>query len=570
VSTETRDSRDAIIENLREQQQAVGRVLRAVTRAEGLQFVLDRVVEEAVRLSEGVSAQLYLLEGGLLTANTSYGQPEGDPGPDYDREHPHEVDRTTIAGRAAVTREVVHIPDVSADPEYAYSGPRESVGAGLGVPILFEDDLIGAIAVIRTEPGPFSDGQIELLGTFADQAAIAIANARLIDAVERQLDQQRAISDVLAAVARAEGLESVLHALVEAACRLCEAQFGEVHLVEGDFLRLAVGHGGPPELYEFEREHPHPMVGDRTSVNGRVLLTRDVVHIPDILEDEEYSWSAANDAGIHALLGAPLIVEDQLVGVFNIVRTEATAFVQDEIELLRTFADQAAIAVANARLMDAVERQRTELSRFVSPQVAELVSSGEGEKMLAGHRAYISCAFCDLRGFTAFAETAAPEELFEVLGEYHTALGELIPAHEGTLEHFAGDGLMVFFNDPLPVEEHELKAIRLALAAQERFDELASKWLKRGIELGLGIGISAGYATLGRIGFEGRYDYGALGPDTNLASRLSSHAEPGQILISQRVYAAVEEVIEATEVGELELKGFGRPVVAYEVRGLRA
>jgi class 3 adenylate cyclase len=568
VSSESKDNRDATIENLREQQRAVGRVLRAVTRDKGLQPVLDGVVEEAVRLCEGVSAQLYLLEGGLLTSNTKYGQPEADTGPDYDREHPHELDRTTIAGRAAVTREVAHIPDVDADPEYAYGGPRGFVGAGLGVPILFEDDLFGAIAVVRTEPRPFSDEQIELLGTFADQAAIAVANARLLEAVERQLEQQRAISDVLRAIAIAEGLEAVFQAVVGAATRLCRADFGALYLADGAVFRLSTRHEWAPALDEFEREHPH--VADRSTAIGRVALTRDVVHIPDVETDPEYAWGGRDAAEYHAVLAAPVLVEDELIGVIDVTRRAPGPFGEDEVRLLRTFADEAAIAIANARLLDAVERQRTELSRFVSPQVAELLSSENGEQMLAGHRAYVSCLFCDLRGFTAFAETAAPEELFEVLREYHGTLGGLIPEYEGTLEHFAGDGLMVFFNDPLPVEDHELKAIKLGLAARERFEGLASRWRRRGIELGLGIGISAGYATLGRIGFEGRYDYGALGPDTNLASRLSSHAEPGQILISQRVYAAVEERIEATEVGELELKGFGRPVVAYEVRGLKA
>ena len=200
----------------------------------------------------------------------------------------------------------------------------------------------------------------------------------------------------------------------------------------------------------------------------------------------------------------------------------------------QTFADQAAIAIANARLMDAVERQRTELSRFVSPQVAEIVSSQEGEQLLAGHRAYISCLFCDLRGFTAFAETAAPEELFEVLRAVPRDARRADPGLRRHAGAFAGDGLMVFFNDPLPVEEHELQAIRLALAAQERFAQVAERWRKRGTELGLGIGIEAGYATLGRIGFEGRYDYGVLGPVTNLACRLSTRASAGQILIGQR------------------------------------
>jgi class 3 adenylate cyclase len=223
----------------------------------------------------------------------------------------------------------------------------------------------------------------------------------------------------------------------------------------------------------------------------------------------------------------------------------------------------------NARLIEAVERQRTELSRFVSPQVAELVSSGEGEALLAGHRAYISCMFCDLRGFTAFAETAAPEEVVDLLRGCHGALGELIPMYDGTLEHFAGDGVMVFFNDPLPVQDHEPQAIRLALAAQEQVAELTNVWRKLGTEVGLGIGIEAGYATLGRIGFQGRYDYGALGPVTNLASRLSTSASAGQILIGPRTFAAVEQAVVTVPAGKLELKGFGRPIDAHEVQGLR-
>jgi class 3 adenylate cyclase len=251
------------------------------------------------------------------------------------------------------------------------------------------------------------------------------------------------------------------------------------------------------------------------------------------------------------------------------VRREQEPFTDEHIALVQTFADQAAIAIKNARLIEAVERQRTELARFVSPQVAELISSRDGERLLTGHRAYISCLFSDLRGFTAFAETAAPEELFDVLGEYHAALGELIPAHEGTLESFAGDGVMVFLNDPVPVADHELRAVRLALAAQERFAELAESWRKRGSELGLGIGIEAGYATIGRIGFEGRYDYGVIGPVANLASRLSTQAAAGQILIGQRLFAAVEDAVETAPAGNLELKGFARPVAAYEVRGLR-
>jgi adenylate cyclase len=270
-----------------------------------------------------------------------------------------------------------------------------------------------------------------------------------------------------------------------------------------------------------------------------------------------------------AMLGVPVLVDNELIGVLAVTRRTPGSFPDDLVRLLTTFADQAAVAITNARLLDTVERQRTELSRFISPQVAELITSSDGEQLLAGHRAYISSLFCDLRGSTAFAETAEPEELLDVIRRYHTLLGELVPLHEGTLEHFAGDGVLVFFNDPVGVEQHELKAIKLALGAQERFAAVASEWRKRGIELGLGIGIAAGYATLGRIGFEGRYDYAALGTVNNLATRLSSHAQAGQTLIAQRVFAAAENAIDAEAVGELELKGFGRPVLAYEVRGLR-
>ncbi|HTG41535.1 MAG TPA: response regulator [Methylomirabilota bacterium] len=216
-----------------------------------------------------------------------------------------------------------------------------------------------------------------------------------------------------------------------------------------------------------------------------------------------------------------------------------------------------------------IERQRVELSRFLSPQVAALVSSPHGEQLLAGHRRQITAVFCDLRGFTAFAETAEPEELFGVLRDYHEAMGALIVEHGGTLEHFAGDGIMIFFNDPVLQPDHVERAVRMAVAMRERFADLAVRWRKLGYELAFGVGIAVGYATLGRIGFDGRYDYGAIGNAVILASRLSSDAKGGQILLSQRAFAAVEEVVEAESVGELALKGFSRPVPALNVVALR-
>jgi class 3 adenylate cyclase len=385
---------------------------------------------------------------------------------------------------------------------------------------------------------------------------------------ENLREQRRAVGEVLRAVASSEGLQPVLDEIVKAARRLCHGEHAQLYMADDDLFVIFSEDGDLPAAYQYSIKHPHTR--DRRTAIGRVALTGETVQIPDVLADPDYSYGAQTIVGYRALLGVPIVLDEELIGAIVVGRNVPGAFGDDLVELVRTFADQAAIAIANARLIDAVERQRTELSRFVSPQVAALISSEQGERLLAGHRAYITCLFCDLRGFTAFTETAAPEDLFKVLRTYHKTLGELIPVYDGTLEHFAGDGVMVFFNDPIAVEDHELQAIRLALAVQEQFAELARVWQKSGTELGLGIGIEAGHATLGRIGFEGRYDYGAQGPVANLASRLSTHAAAGQILIGQRVFGVVDEAVETAPVGVLDLKGFGRPVQAYEVRGLRA
>ncbi len=206
------------------------------------------------------------------------------------------------------------------------------------------------------------------------------------------------------------------------------------------------------------------------------------------------------------------------------------------------------------------------LKRFLSPHLAELVVSSGDEKLLEGHRREITALFCDLRGFTAFSETAEPEEVMAILHEYHDTIGELILQFEGTLEHFAGDGVEVFFNDPVPCPDPSARAVRMAVEMRQRVGELTRGWRKRGHQLDLGVGIAQGYATMGKIGFEGgRLDYAAIGMVTNLASRLSDEAGPGEILISQRVYATVEDLAEVEHVGDLTLKGFSKPVPAYNV-----
>ncbi len=210
------------------------------------------------------------------------------------------------------------------------------------------------------------------------------------------------------------------------------------------------------------------------------------------------------------------------------------------------------------------------LKRFFSPQLAELIVAGGAEDPLATHRRDLAVCFLDLRGFTAFAETVEPEEVMRVLRDYHGEMGRLILEHEGTLERFTGDGMMVFFNDPVPVPNAAERTVRMALAMRQRVAEMITSWRSMGYELELGIGIAQGYATIGAIGFEGRWDYGAIGTVTNLAARLCGEAKPGQILVSKRLLAATGDLFEVESVGELTLKGLHRPVTAYNVLGAKA
>jgi len=238
-------------------------------------------------------------------------------------------------------------------------------------------------------------------------------------------------------------------------------------------------------------------------------------------------------------------------------------------------AQTAELARWNATLEERVARQLAELERvgrlkrFFSPQLAELIVRGGADDPLVSHRREVTVVFIDLRGFTAFAERAEPEEVMGVLREYHARMGALVLASEGTLERFTGDGMMIFFNDPIIVPDAVERAVRMTLAMRDGVDELAARWRKRGHELQAGLGIAQGYATIGAIGFEGRLDYGAIGTVTNLAFRLCAEAATGQILISQSVYAAAGDLIDAEPIGALTLKGFQRPVPAYSVRALK-
>ena len=309
---------------------------------------------------------------------------------------------------------------------------------------------------------------------------------------------------------------------------------------------------------------------DGVEVCRRLRADPSVAFIPIVLvtaKSDPKDVVAALDAGGDEYLTKPVDQTALVARVKSMLRIKA---------LHDTVHEQAnRLQQLNTTLEQRVAAQVTELDRlgrlkrFFSPQLAESILAGGAEDPLKTHRREIVVVFLDLRGFTAFAETNEPEEIMGVLHEYHQHMGQMVLAHEGTLERFAGDGMMVFFNDPVPVPDPAVRAVRMVLAMRERMGELTAKWRKRGCELDFGAGIAQGYATIGAIGFEGRWDYGAIGTVTNLAARLCEEAKPGQVLLSQRVLASVEDIAEVEPVGPLQLKGFLKALLAYSLMGLK-
>jgi class 3 adenylate cyclase/putative methionine-R-sulfoxide reductase with GAF domain len=573
LETARQQAREAI-----NQQSALIDILRVMSgSASAVGPVLDAIVQHAVRLSDADSGSVMLFEKGIVTIAGQFGMPPEDlaRNNEFYRTRPFMPGRKSLTGRVLMERQTVLIPDLDADPDYERIPGADHRASMLGVPLLRADGIAGVILVRKPTPGGFSPEQVKVVEAFATQAVIAIENVRLFNETKEALERQTATGEVLAAIGRA-GFDArpVFDLALAHAGRLCGATIGGLWLREGDLSRWQTGWFADGVVFEDARDYyqRHPGNVHNPGVTGRVYRAGAAVQIPDVTVDPDYPKEQLQylRGEIRTNLGVPLLKDGTVIGVLSLGRREVRPFDDHDIALVRTFADQVVLAIENARLLQAVERQRQELTRFVSPQVASLLTSDEGHRLLEGHRRAITVLFCDLRGFSAFSETAEPEEVLGLLREYHAAMGELIIAHGGTLEHFAGDGMMVFFNDPVPVTDHELQAVRLAVAMRSRFEAMAQAWRRKGYELGFGIGAAVGHATLGRIGFEGRYDYGAIGNAVIVASRLSGEAKAGQILLTQRLHAAVEQQVDADAIGELSLKGQTRPVAAFNVTGLRA
>jgi class 3 adenylate cyclase len=412
------------------------------------------------------------------------------------------------------------------------------------------------------------------------------------------LEQQTATADVLKVISRSTfDLQAVLDTLIEAAGRLCHADRAGVRLQQDGFYHLVASYGFTAEQRDYMNKNPVPAIPGRSSMVGRVLMEEKVIQVEDTKADPEFTTASIvryGFANVRTALGVPLLRGGTLIGLLVLTRRVIEPFTNKQIELLTAFADQAVIAIENTRLLKEL-RERTEeveklnqhleqrvadqvgeiermgrLRRFLPPQVADLILASGNERQLEGHRREITALFCDLRGFTGFSESSEPEDVMAVLRDYHAAIGEIIIKYSGTLERYAGDGVMVVFNDPVPVENPALQAVLMALEMREAIGALTVKWRRLGHDIGFGIGIAHGFATLGTIGFEGRFDYAAIGTVANVASRLCDEAKPGQILISPRVLIAVEDAVTVEPVGEFALKGIRRPLAAYNVLGTNA
>ncbi len=604
-----------------EQQTATSEVLQVISSSPSdVEPAFAAMLEKAVRICHADFGNIYRWDGDVLHLVATHNTP-----PAFAEARRHSPFRPTASdpvGRMIAAKTAIHVSDTTG---YPLGGIHDSqslaaielggVKTSLSVPMLREGDLIGAFVLSRQQVKPFTEKQIELATNFANQAVIAIENARLLNELRQRtsdlteaFEQQRATSDLLQVISSSPGnLEPVFQAMLENAVTICGANFGNMFLYENDAFRTVAMHNAP-EAYAKARKggpfHPPP-----ETALGRLAVTKEVMQIADPRASERYAnrdpfvVAAVELAGMRTLLEVPMLKEGHLVGAIIIYRQEVRPFGEKQIELVKNFASQVVIAIENSRLLNELRDRSNELERsyalvqqqarqleaqakglekrvadqvgeiermgrlrrFLPPQVADLIVASGAEKQLESHRREITALFCDLRGFTGFSEASAPEDVMALLRDYHAAIGELIIKYSGTLERYAGDGVMVVFNDPVPVDNPALRAVQMALETRVAMGALMEKWRELGHEVGFGIGIAHGYATLGTIGFEGRFDYAAIGTVSNVASRLCDEAKPGQILISPRVFTAVKDAVTVEPVGEFTLKGIGRPMAAYNV-----
>jgi class 3 adenylate cyclase/putative methionine-R-sulfoxide reductase with GAF domain len=578
-----------------EQQTATAEVLGVINSSPGdLRPVFDAMLERAMRLCDGASGMIWTFDGERLRLAGSLGhapetvellRQQGEAGN-------HPLLNRVLGGEHLLQ---VHLRDHEV---YQPGGTLDRVSTVTGmqtvvwVAMLDQGAAVGIFGIGREEARQFTEREIALLQNFAAQAVIAIKNARLLIETREALAQQTATAEVLGVINSSPGdLAPVFDAILDKAHDLCGAAYGGLMTFDGEAFRVVAAHGDQDFVKYWQQGS---IVPPEDSPLARVMHGAAIVHISDAIAEDTYRTAPALtrlvDLGrVRTCVIVPLRKDDVLLGVITAYRQEVHPFAEKQISLLENFAAQAVIAMENARLLGELHQRTDEvaelnrgleervaeqvdelgrvgrLKRFLAPQLAALIVSQGDEKILESHRRDIVVVFCDLRGYTAFTETAEPEEVLDFLREYHGALGPLVSQFEGTLDQFSGDGIMVFFNDPVPCPDPAERAVKMAMAMREAAGTLIADWRRRDRELGFGAGIAQGYATLGQIGFAERSGYTAIGTVCNLAARLCAEARDGQILIAGRVAAAVEKVMALEDLGSLALKGLTQPVSAFNV-----
>jgi class 3 adenylate cyclase len=438
---------------------------------------------------------------------------------------------------------------------------------------------------------PFTPDEIALIETFAAQAVIAIENVRQFRELQDRLAREAATRNILRVISESPDDEQpTFEAILDSATRLCGTPYASLVLGRrGDASQRMVAHReATAETLALFREGKVPM-NPEDSIAARAILEGRTIHVPDMADTDQYRAGherfrlVVDQQGLRTNLFVPLLGPDGAIGCFILWKKEVEPFTADQMALIETFASHAVIAIENVRQFKALEALNAELGdrvqeqvgeierigrlkRFLPSAVADAVVTSGSEKLLSTHRALLGVLFCDIRGFTAFCETAEPEETIEVLQTYHEEMGRLINAHDAGVDHRMGDGIMVLFNDPLPCDDPAGQAVRLAIGMRARMAELGQQWKRLGHRLGFGVGIALGYTTVGMVGSGGRFDYTASGTAVNLAKRLCDEALDGEILLSPRAAVALEDRFPVEPRGEATLKGIREPVEVFRLK----
>jgi GAF domain-containing protein len=486
-----------------EQQTATSEVLKVIASFPGeLEPVFNTVLANATRICEASFGNLVLREGtsNFRAVAVHSTQGYGDrwwANPVFDLR-----DRPGVPlDRVVKTKQTVHIADLRTDQSYIGKDSRivslvevEGARTLLVVPMLRENEVVGGIAIYREEVRPFSGKQIELVQNFAAQAVIAIQNTRLLNELRQSLEQQTATSEVLRVISSsANDLRPVFEKIAHNSVHLCGATYGVVFRFDGEMISFVAHHNLDQAAIDAVHQM-FPMQPNTRSLVGRTILARDVLHVADVAADSNDTYAATQQAlGIRTFLGVPMLRDGNPIGAIALYRREVALFSDRQIELVKAFADQAVIAIENARLLSDLNKLNQQLEqrvadqvseiermgrlrRFLPPQVADLIIASGTEKQLESHRREITALFCDLRGFTGFSESSDPEDVMSLLRDYHAAIGEIIIKYSGTLERYAGDGVMVVFNDPVPVQNPALQAVQMALEMHMAIGALTEKW----------------------------------------------------------------------------------------------